>query len=185
MNYRKAKGIKILFTSDDILAAFAFWGIRQSPYHRPDDLELILDRMKELIEEDFASEKAGFKEMTMKEIQTYSRELIEKIPELKNWNLSRFEKNQGVKVDDPSRGFGMTCGLEEPKPDYDFIGLDALARNVSHIIFLENYTGIDVKDIPDEPDKEEDLPAPVPEFEKLTEGYDPPASLAEEGWSPE
>lgn len=35
---------------DDILGGVAKWGIRQSPYHRPDNIEIVLDKKTKVIE---------------------------------------------------------------------------------------------------------------------------------------
>ena len=67
------------------------------------------------------------------DLRAYVSETIDQIPEIRDWNLSQVEIERGVKVDDETRpvGFAFASRYDQPKPEYDFIDIDALKQNVT------------------------------------------------------
>lgn len=114
---------KFIFSKRNILGEIAHWAVCQSPYHRPDNLEIVLDKFNQII---IAVPK--FPELSYNEIRELLQELKE-IPEFVAWN-ERKNGNQSQ--------YKFTSRYDsEGNPDDDFIDLDALIRNVANSIVRE------------------------------------------------
>ena len=105
----------------EILGEIARWAVRQSPYHRPDNLEVVLDKMNELIKD--IVDYPEVDEQILKVL--ISR--LKQIPEFVAWN-ERKNGNQSA--------YAFVDRYSEIEPDNDFIDLDALIRNVVHAIII-------------------------------------------------
>ncbi len=118
---------KIFFTSNNIvLGELAAWSIRQSPYLQPDNLSEALIEFNKA----FKTEEEYF-HINCIELHKKIRESFEQCPIILGWNNAKIGNHKFVFV---SRD-------HQQKPDYDFIDLDALARNIAHSITLaEKYS---------------------------------------------
>jgi hypothetical protein len=115
---------KFLVSKKNILSEVAHWAVAQSPYHRPDNLEIVLDKLNILLGE--WKENLGYREMTYPDIKEYLKDLLYQIPEFMLWN----ERKNGNKS-----AFQFVIRYSKDiDPDNDFIDLDALIRNVSNSI---------------------------------------------------
>ncbi len=116
---------KILISERSFLGTVARWATEQSPYHRPENLEVVLDALHKELEWFWVSGKLGFKEFVdRKEVVDFVRTNLRKIPEYLLWN----ERKNGNQAP-----LQFTSRYDkEGDPDNDFIDLDALERNVTN-----------------------------------------------------
>lgn len=121
---------KFLFSKKDILSGVAKWGVAQSPYHRPDFLEIVLDKLNNKISEFFQDENNYFLKMSYQEIKDFVFKHTTSIPEFLEWNEPK--KSAGENFIASSSRFHTT------KPEYDYIDLHALSRNVANDILWES-----------------------------------------------
>ena len=100
-----------------VLGTLACCAVRQSPYTYPDNLAQGLAEFRnELLVEHF--------ETSYVKLRKQIREMIDKCPMILDWNKPRKDEHTIV-----------FCS--RPAFDYDFIDLDALARNVAQMVTLE------------------------------------------------
>lgn len=118
-----------LFSVGDIIGAFSMWAIRQSPYYRPDNLEQAIDELGELLMQKLDFEPPyGYVSLSYAHIRTILMDCFDCIAAIKKWNEPKSGHNaQNVFV---SR-------YSQPRPDDDFIDLDALARNIAETLIQE------------------------------------------------
>ena len=114
---------KFVFSKRNILGEIAHWAVCQSPYHRPDNLEVVLDKFNSII-----ALVPDYPTISYAEIRELLEELKE-IPEFKLWNERKNGNQAQYKFTDRYSGKG--------NPDDDFIDLDALIRNVANSIVRE------------------------------------------------
>src|SRR3990167_7513030 len=112
-----------VFSKRNILGEIANWAVRQSPYHRPDNLEIVLDKFNKII-----ALVPEYPSMSYSQIRELLDELKE-IPEFMLWNERKNGNQSQYKFTDRYSGKG--------NPDDDFIDLDALIRNVANSIIRE------------------------------------------------
>jgi len=122
----------------ELAGAVACWGVRQSPYDEgPANLTQVLKeftdslktQMKPLMGTYYIELPAGVEAM-----DAFLRKHLEPILAFRQWNLTKYEMDQGITdPEDPNRlgGFGFTSRHGGPKPDLDFIDLDAFFNNVT------------------------------------------------------
>jgi len=104
-----------------VIGAFAQAAVRQSPYICPVFIASGIRQFNAgLICDDCF-------ETNCQELRDLVREIIEKCPIVQGWNKPKKGKQTVVFV---SRH-------EQPQPDYDFIDLNAMARNIAHSVTLE------------------------------------------------
>ncbi len=114
----------------DFIAEVIKWGIKQNPFkgQLPRKTEVVMEKLNKLLPE--------FIETT--NMRAFVSETIEQVPEIRDWNLSQVELERGVKVDDENRpSFAFTSRYDQPKPEYDFIDIDALKQNVTRSLERE------------------------------------------------
>lgn len=116
-----------LVSKRDILSEVAHWAVAQSPYHRPYNLEIVLDKLNTLLGE--WKENLGYRKMTYPDIKEYLKTILFQIPEFMLWN----ERKNGNK----SEFQFVSRYSKDIDPDNDFIDLDALIRNVANSIIRE------------------------------------------------
>ena len=126
---------KFLVSKQQILSEVARNAVASSPYHRPDNLEVVLDKLNEGLREwsrkncgetDWYKGLLGYKEFTYKKLKNFLEEELKKIPEFLLWN----ERKNGNQAP-----FRFTSRYsKDDNPDDDFIDLDALIRNVANDI---------------------------------------------------
>ena len=117
------------FMRSDFLGAFAYWVVAQSPYDTPGITpalkafgEYVAKRIKDGIPEKF----------TYTDLQEFINEKVfESIPEIKKLNHPKIDIGQQINFSDR---------YSKSKPDYDFIDLGALARNVFYMLLRESIT---------------------------------------------
>jgi hypothetical protein len=112
----------IYASPSDVLGEVAKWAIRQSPYPYPDNLVVVLEKLREKIAPDF-TELVGWKSFaTGREIEAYLEPILLGIPEFAEWNNRKNGRD----------GPGFVTRYDGARnPDDDFIDLHALMRNVS------------------------------------------------------
>lgn len=116
--------VRVVMLKTDFIAEVMKWGIRQNPFKGalPRNADVIVEKLNALLPE-FID--------TM-DLRAYVSETIDQIPEIRDWNLSQIEIERGVKVDDEDRpAFAFTSRYDQPKPEYDFIDIDALKQNIT------------------------------------------------------
>ena len=102
------------------MGAVAGNAVRQSPYHRPDNLEIVLDKLHELVKPTFEKATMGVAELTDEQLEDLIKQL-RNIPEYEAWN----ERKNGNQAQ-----YSFSSRYDKPDPDNDFIDLDALEMNI-------------------------------------------------------
>jgi len=119
------------FMKSDFLGAFAHWVISQSPYDTPDITEPLNAFNKYIsvfiFKDNTRDEVINIKQADL-ELLISSR-VFETIPEI--------EKLNHPKIDSGAM-FASSSRYHTTKPDYDFIDLGALARNIVYML-MRNY----------------------------------------------
>ncbi len=118
---------EMYFMRSSFLGAFAYWVVAQSPFDTPDITkaleafgEYVCEKIKDGIPERF----------TYDELKKFINEdVFESIPEIEKLNHPAV-----------SSGAGYENRHNKMYPEYDFIDLGALARNVFYMILRENIT---------------------------------------------
>lgn len=116
---------KGIFTSkSQLLGTFAKYAVQQSPYHRPDNLEVVLDKLNDMISELFDKAPMGIGEFSDHvTLEVFLYRYLTKIPEYVAWN----DRKNG---NDAPMQFTSRYDTDGD-PDDDFIDLEALERNVA------------------------------------------------------
>lgn len=133
---------KFLVSKNNILSEVAKWAVYQSPYHRPNNLEIVLDKLNKRLEH-WNVGNLGFEKLSYKELKSLLDEWLKEIPEFLLWNERRNGNQSEYK-------FVSRCSAEDKNPDDDFIDLDALIRNVANSVVREYYQK-SIPEILDEP----------------------------------
>lgn len=134
---------KLLFIMAEMRAGLAYCAVRQDPYMDPPELFFISEEWDRLIRNDFkVIQPEGDPKMWMGEFSFEElEELVERlhlIPKFKVWNMSRYERAAGVKVDDPSRApFVFSSRYGGPPREHDIIDLDALTGNLVRFLWAK------------------------------------------------
>ena len=126
----KNKEKMFVFSKRNILGEIANWAVRQSPYHRPDNLEIVLDKFNKII-----ALVPEYPTMSYEQIRELLDELKE-IPEVMLWN-ERKNGRQGMGFSGAGHHDNGDVTFYNAKADDDFIDLDALIRNVANSIIRE------------------------------------------------
>jgi len=112
----------------DLLGAFAYWVVAQSPYDTPDISKALTafgDYIGETIKDD------GVKRFSYDELSQFiSEDVFESIPEIEILNHRKNGRD----------GMGFCSRYDKPSPDDDFIDLGALARNIFFMILRNQIT---------------------------------------------
>ena len=117
------------FMRSDFLGAFAYWVVAQSPYDTPDITKAlnafggyIANRIKDGMPEKF----------TYDELSEFINEnIFESIPEIEIFNHAKIEVDGFI---------ASSSRFHTTKPDYDFIDLGALAKNMFYMLLRESIT---------------------------------------------
>jgi len=111
-----------------VLGQLACCAVRQTPYPTPNNLGKAIEEMAYAI-----SDLDEYFYTSCRKLQALMRKSFDECPTIQAWNVPKKGNHQMVFV---SR-------FDTPSPDYDFIDLDALARNIAHGITLqEKYDGL-------------------------------------------
>lgn len=116
---------EILVTRNDVAGALAKWAVQQSPYIVPERLgEAVTEFVEQWPHEDYARLSAS-----ALHAEIYA--IIERCPLVKAWNEPKLKG-----AINPDYDCAFVSRYDSIKPDYDFIDLHALTRNVAHEITL-------------------------------------------------
>ena len=138
---------EFVFSKRNILGEVSNWAVRQSPYHRPDNLEVVLDKFNGIIKE-----VPQYPTMTYRQIEEMLQGL-KTIPEFMLWN-ERKNGRQGMGISAAGHHDDGSITFYDAKADDDFIDLDALIRNVANSIVREG-TEKSIPEILGEPELKE------------------------------
>ena len=105
----------------------AMWAVRQSPYHWPDGLQDVLSAFSRAVRAADAVDQHDMLETTPAGLERLMAQCLTPQPLVQAWNAPKIGNHTLVFVDRYS----------QPAPDYDFIDLDALTRNVTMSVFRE------------------------------------------------
>lgn len=119
----------IYVTKNYMLGTFAKYAVAQSPYPRPENLEIVLDKFEELIAPVFAKNLDVGEFSDRFTLEAFIHRHLAEIPEYVAWNDRKNGNDAPMKF--ISRYDGHT------NPDDDFIDLDALERNIATEITKE------------------------------------------------
>ena len=136
---------QFLVSKRDILSEVAKWAVAQSPYHRPDNLEIVLDKLNEGFGK-WGNNNMGYEHFTYKRLKDFLGRELRRIPEFLAWNERKNGNQSQYKFIDR---YGT-----KNNPDDDFIDLDALIRNVANSIIREG-TEKSIPEILGEPELQE------------------------------
>lgn len=115
-------------TKKEILGAFAQCIVRQYCYL--DELEKVLIPCLREVEScinSWEDQKVGV--LGIKDVHDFVQSVISSSPTIKSLNLNRIEREGGKS--ETENKYVFTDRYSELKPEYDFVDLDALARNIS------------------------------------------------------
>ncbi len=104
-----------------VLGNLAMWAVRQSPYGYPENL----DKGLKEFEKNYTPPE--YQKMDINQLEFFITQAINKSKTIKSWNNPKKGKHTMV----------FTSRYNTIKPDYDFIDLSALARNIKHSVWLE------------------------------------------------
>lgn len=125
----------IIITARSVMGALADYAVQQSPYHRPDNLEVVLDKFYDLIKDEVndTGDKYIKKFETWNDCHKWIADKLYTIPEFKLWN----ERKNGNQSPFGFSGAGEHDNGDvtffKAKADNDFIDLDALTRNITNL----------------------------------------------------
>lgn len=125
------RGREYCFMRSSFLAAFAYWVVSQSPYDVPEitpALQAFKDYVGEIIKEGKAK---MFTYESLKDV--VNEDVFERIPAIEVLNHPKIEGARNGEI-------MFTSRFHQPKPDYDFIDLGALSRNVFYMLLREQIT---------------------------------------------
>lgn len=107
-----------------LAGALAHWAVVQSPYTAPENLTAAIEQfMRNWSYKDYAH-------MSSDEMEAAVRQAIDLSPLVRAWNEPKLAGAAGT------RGYAFISSFHSIKPDYDFIDLSALCRNICHEITL-------------------------------------------------
>ena len=124
-------GIKdeMILSVKDITGATAMWAVKQSPYNKPDNLEDAIAWLETYIIAELDVKPSGFIYITIRDLREFLNKAFDSITLIAAWNEPKIQTGALFQ--------GSSSRYHTTKPDYDFIDLDALARNVSHTCGME------------------------------------------------
>jgi predicted oxidoreductase len=109
-----------------VVGHFAMWAVRQSPYLLPDNLDKGIEEFDKYLIYTINTCNEYLIEATYTELKDNIKRAITKSDIISSWNVAK-------------KGSGpvFVSRYSKPKSDYDFIDLDALARNIAQSVWLE------------------------------------------------
>ena len=124
-----------IITHRSIMGALARCAVESSPYPRPENLEIVLDKFHELIKEELNTNiKNYIKEFeSWKECHNWIAEKLRMIPEFMLWNERKNgRQGNGFSAAGHDDVGNVVAISKQPNPDDDFVDLDALTRNITN-----------------------------------------------------
>lgn len=109
-----------------VVGHFAMWAVRQSPYLLPEELDKGIEEFDKQLHSNIKAGNVTLIETTYSDLKGNIENAISNSKIISSWNVSK-------------KGSGpvFVSSYSEPKPDYDFIDLDALSRNIAQSVWLE------------------------------------------------
>lgn len=128
------KEIKYSITHRSVMGALADYAVQQSPYPRPDNLEVVLDKFHDLIKDELDGSMKKYTKnfKSWKECHDWIAEKLHTIPEFRLWN-ERKNGKQGNGFTSAGHHDDGSVTIEQATADNDFIDLDALTRNITNL----------------------------------------------------
>jgi len=129
-----------MLTLNNFLGAIAYNAVVQSPYDcGPDNLHVVLGKFAESAKKDM-KQLAGMFCVTLptQGVYDFLEKHLSPIPEFGRWSLTKHELDLGFtdpNAEDRPVLYVLVSAVSGPKPDYDFIDLYALRRNVVMMMF--------------------------------------------------
>lgn len=137
-----------VISKQDILSSIAYWGIQQSPYAFPDNLQEALISLSARIDKKkiFKTSKKismdSFLEITEDNLRNLVKDLIFNTSEISIWNITKIEQDKGITdYKDKKRTVKIAATSRYGKmqsEDLSFIDLDALRKNVCNMLWENN-----------------------------------------------
>jgi len=124
------RDVEFYFMKSDFLGAFAYWTVAQSPYDTP-DITNALRAFDGYISVFIFKNEECIQMRYDKLSRLINEDVFGTIPEIEKLNHAKF---------DSGHTFMTTSRYHQPKPDYDFIDLGALARNIKYMLMREYIT---------------------------------------------
>lgn len=118
----------IYISRRNLAGALAHWAVIQSPYTVPENLGAAVEQFVEKWEGEWGSGDCLLSSSTL---MTAIDRTIHQCPLIVAWNTPKIEG-----AVNPELNTAFISRYEAIKPDYDFIDLGALARNVAHELTL-------------------------------------------------
>jgi hypothetical protein len=142
------KKTRYLIDENMLLGHIAMWAVRQSPYTCPTNLKEALSLIKRFIEADplnvwiMGMPTLRMAKFTFFELEEFLDLEIKSNGYFSDWNKpkTRNEVNGEEKMGLP------VCRYSNIDPDYDFIDLDALVRNIAGSVINEVISNEEVKE---------------------------------------
>lgn len=125
------RGLEYYLMEGDFFGAFSYWVVKQSPYNEIDPV--VLKAFKNYISNSVFKGSEGMpKKFTYDELtKVVNEKVFESIPEI--------EKLNHAKIEQP--GFiASSSRYHDTKPEYSYIDLGALARNIFYMLLREVIT---------------------------------------------
>ena len=107
-----------------IIGHFTMWAVRQSPYFSPDSLEKGMKEFDQALECD----ELDCIVTTCKGLEKIVSDAISKSNIIQSWNIPKSGE---------APPYLFVTRYSKLEPDIDFIDLDAMARNITHSVWLE------------------------------------------------
>src|SRR3990167_4840199 len=122
-------------THRSVMGALANFAVQQSPYPRPENLEIVLDKFHELIKEDLDKTLKkyilGFE--TWIDCHNYIAKKLRTIPEFLAWNERKNGRQGHGFTGAGHNDAGDIVVISKTAADDEFIDLDALTRNITNL----------------------------------------------------
>jgi len=120
---------EMLFSKKYLLGELARWSINQSPFYVPENLEIVLRQVSDLLPT-YEFNTDGYKFIKKNEFHKWFFNIITQIPEVIKWN----EPKNGNKT-----LFVFCSRYDRPKPEDDIVDLSALVNNVKLQLIKDCY----------------------------------------------
>lgn len=114
-------------TVKDVCGALVKWAVRQSPYLVPDNLGEAAKQFADNFVVGLLPDDDEYFRTNCSALGRLVYQTFEKCPLIQAWNSPKVGNHT----------IAFVTRYSEPSPDYDFIDLDALARNVAHDLTME------------------------------------------------
>ena len=109
-----------------LIGHFAMWAVRQSPYLLPENLDKSIQEFDKHLISNIKIGDEDLIEATYTDLSKNIKDAISKSSTILSWNVAKM-----------GSGSVFISPYSKVKSDYDFIDLDALARNIAQSVWRE------------------------------------------------